>query len=72
MLYYCTLTAIIEVGENRILPVCQRQLCYFFSIQSHEKADPIPRGALPTMSGGDKRKGQDLERRLCQAQKLKI
>ena len=49
--YYCISNAIIEGYENRIFQVCNRQLCYFFSIQSYGRAYPTPRGALPNMWG---------------------
>ena len=54
--YYCISNAIIEGYENRIFQVCNRQLCYFFSIQSYGRAYPTPRGALPNMWGKCKRK----------------
>ena len=54
--YYCISNAIIEGCENRIFQVCNRQLCYFFSIQSYGRAYPTPRGALPNMWGTYKRK----------------
>ena len=54
--YYCISNAIIEGCENRIFQVCNRQLCYFFSIQSYGRAYPTPRGALPNMWGKYKRK----------------
>ena len=54
--YYCISNAIIEAYENRIFQVCNRQLCYFFSIQSYGRAYPTPRAALPNMWGKYKRK----------------
>ena len=54
--YYCISNTIIEGYENRIFRVCNRQLCYFFSIQSYGRAYPAPRGALPNMWGKYKRK----------------
>ena len=54
--YYCISNAIIEGCENGIFQVCNRQLCYFFSIQSYGRAYPTPRGALPNMWGKYKRK----------------
>ena len=54
--YYCISNVIIEGCENRIFQVCNRQLCYFFSIQSYGRADPTPRGALPNMWRKYKRK----------------
>ena len=54
--YYCISNAIIEGYENRIFQVCNRQLRYFFSIQSYGRAYPTPRGALPNMWGKYKRK----------------
>ena len=53
--YYCISNAIIEGYENRIFQVCNRQLCYFFSIQNHGRAYPAPPGALPNMWGKYKR-----------------
>ena len=49
--YYCISNALIEGYENRIFQVCNRQLCYSFSIQSYGRAYPTPRGALPNMWG---------------------
>ena len=54
--YNCISNTIIEGCENRIFQVCNRQLCYFFSIQSYGRAYPTPRGALPNMWGKYKRK----------------
>ena len=54
--YYCVSNAIIEGCENRIFQVCNRQLCYFSSMQSYGRAYPTPRGALPNMWGKYKRK----------------
>ena len=36
--------------------MCNRQLCYFFSIQSYGRVYPTPRGALPNMWRKYKRK----------------
>ena len=54
--YYCISNAIIEGCKNRIFQECNRQLCYFFSIQSYGRAYPTPRGALPNVWGKYKRK----------------
>ena len=54
--YYCISNVIIEGCENRIFQVCNRPLCYFFSIQSYGRAYPTPRGALPSMWRKYKRK----------------
>ena len=54
--YYCISNVITEGCENRIFQVCNRQLRYFFSIQSYGRAYPTPQGALPNMWRKYKRK----------------
>ena len=71
MLYYCTLTAIIEVSVKTASFLCVTDsYVIIFFMQSHARGYLTSRGALPTMWGEDKRKRQ--ERRLRQARKLKI